>query len=113
MARPVKTIDEALTEVIVTRVTVSERQQIEKRALNANLTVSAFVRKSALKGTVLPVDKIRPQLLAELGRVGNNINQIAHKANATGKGIRLNAREYKIIEEMREILRQVSESFVK
>lgn len=112
MARPIKIVDEALTEVIVTRVTATERQQIEKKASNANLNVSAFVRASLLKSKVMPIDKIKPQLLAELGRVGNNVNQIAHKANAQGQGVRLNAREYRIIEEMRDLLRQISDSFV-
>jgi len=52
-----------------------------------------------------------PKLLSHLGRVGNNLNQIAIRVNKAGS-IRLNMREFRIIEEMRNLLKEISQKVV-
>lgn len=61
----------------------SEYQYLQRQCYASGLTASAFVRKS-IQG-----EKIRPRppetyaaLLRELAAIGNNLNQIAHWANA-------------------------------
>ena len=111
MARPKKN-SELRSHKIGVRVSEEDYARIKKKAQQANKTISSYSRESLIKGEVIQVDKTKPQLLASLGRVGNNINQIALKVNQTG-GIRLNEREYRIIEEMRNLLKQIADDIVK
>jgi len=108
MARPTKDRKELKSHYIKSRVTEDEYLKIKDKAAQANKSLSTFSREMLLKGMVVQTDRTMPQLLAHLGRVGNNVNQIALKVNQQG-GVRLNAREYRIIEEMRDLLRQISE----
>ena len=77
------------TETLYARVTPEEKAAVIDRADKAGMAVAAFMRASAL-GSAGPRAQRRPpadhgalrQLLGELGRVGNNINQIARGVNA-------------------------------
>ncbi len=77
------------TETIYARVTPEEKAAVIDRADKAGMAVAAFMRAVAL-GNAGPRAQRRPpvdhvalrQLLGELGRVGNNINQIARTMNA-------------------------------
>lgn len=72
------------------RATVGEKAQIEARAERAGLSVSGYLRASIF-GTDAPQPRAarRPpveketlvRLLAELGKIGGNVNQIAHAMN--------------------------------
>jgi hypothetical protein len=72
------------------RVTDVERAEIEARAERAGLTVAGYLR-AAVFGAATPQPRAarRPpveketllRLLAELGKVGSNINQIARRLN--------------------------------
>lgn len=88
MARPTKTPDDKRTERLpYARLTMAERVQVEAMANAAGLTVSDFARRAVLGQRVtaprsrggLPVG-----LLSDLARIGNNLNQIARRANASG-----------------------------
>ena len=76
---------------IAFRVTEEERAQIEAAADAAELTVGSFVRGKILKKLVTK-PTYRPSLdreilgraLGMLGKVGNNINQLAKHANSGG-----------------------------
>lgn len=66
------------------RLTITERAQIEAKAAAVGLSVAEYSRRRlcdyrlpAPRKSVVPVG-----LLSELNRVGNNLNQIAHAANA-------------------------------
>lgn len=69
--------------------TAEERAQLEAAAERAGLTVSAYMRHQCL-GTPGPRAVRRPpveraalaQLLAQLGKVGSNLNQIARALNS-------------------------------
>lgn len=77
------------TETLYARVTPEEKAAVIDRADKAGMAVAAFMRAAAL-GNAGPRAQRRPpvdhvalrQLLGELGRVGNNINQIARTVNA-------------------------------
>ena len=112
MARPKKEKKDLLSRYLKIRVTADEFINIHNKAKQANKSVSLYSREVLLKGVVIQTDRTKPQLLAHLGRVGNNVNQIAKNSNSAG-GIRLNAREYRIIEETRDLLKQIAEDVAK
>jgi len=73
------------------RLDEEEFARLDGRARDAGLTAGAFLRSCAL-GDAGPRAKRRPpiereelaRLSAAVGRVGNNVNQIAHALNAGG-----------------------------
>ncbi|MBO1137183.1 plasmid mobilization relaxosome protein MobC [Enterococcus faecalis] len=73
-------------------VTEEEKKQIRANMHEAGLnTLTNYVRKMALTGRVITIDFITlkeslaetSQYIYELNKIGNNINQIAHKLNQT------------------------------
>lgn len=71
----------------VIRLTESEAKVLEKRfALSGMSSVSAYLRQQVVNGIYLEYDheelkKIRQAVM----RVANNVNQIAHRVNATSR----------------------------
>jgi len=89
MARPTKSPDEKRTERLpYARLTVSERVMVEAMANAAGLSVSDFARRAVLGQRIAPPTTrkggIPVGLLSDLARIGNNLNQIARRANASG-----------------------------
>lgn len=88
------------TETIAFRVTSEDRARLEQAAADAGLSLSAFITSltdrrldrlrthldeiQATQAYQDPVGRkpVPPELLAELRRIGNNINQIAHAVNS-------------------------------
>lgn len=74
------------TELIRMRVTPEERQRIQKKMQELGIqNMSAYLRKMALDGICVQMDlsDIR-EMTWQIGRIGNNLNQIAKHANETG-----------------------------
>jgi Bacterial mobilisation protein (MobC) len=76
------------TAHVITRLTPAERQQIDEAADKSGLALGSYVRAKLLTGPSPravrkpPVDRAAlAQVLALLGRVGGNVNQIARKLN--------------------------------
>lgn len=101
------------TETLYARLTPDEKAAFLERADSAGMTAAAFLRAAALGDAGpraqrrAPADKAALlQLLGELGRIGNNVNQLARTANA---GLDLDAAALKeavaAILEMRELTR--------
>lgn len=75
------------------RFTADEFNRIADRADNSGLGFAAFMRAAALDGNAGPRAQRRPpadhkalrQLLGHVGRIGNNVNQIARALNAGEK----------------------------
>ena len=60
-----------------------EYQNLQRQCKAIGLTASAFVRKSIQGEEIKPhPPEVYAALLRELSAIGNNINQIAHWANA-------------------------------
>jgi hypothetical protein len=78
------------TAFVGANLTPLERAEVERRAESTALCLSEFVRRSLLSkrpdaalSARLSNDVAR-KLAVELARVGTNLNQLAHHANATG-----------------------------
>ena len=84
MAQNKKSDKRKRTEKIYFRVTPEEKSDFILRCENAGLTPADYLRKSALKTRPLnpTTDKqLIVKLLADWGRMGNNLNQIARHYN--------------------------------
>lgn len=84
-SRPVR---EARTERIDLRVTVAQREAMKAAAQHAGLSVAALICARTL-GSAGPRAQRKPgpdlvmlaQVLAQMGKAGANLNQIAHRLN--------------------------------
>ena len=70
------------------RTTPEEKRHWQEIAENKGVSLSELVR-SSLGGLRLrkrrEAPRVAPELLRELARIGNNLNQLARHANATGQ----------------------------
>ena len=83
MTRPRKQIQDLKMLQINIRVTLEEQLQIEEYSKSYGLSVTQFIRVRSLKKQ-LPkhsIPSINRELFIELSRIGNNLNQLAKKAN--------------------------------
>ncbi len=83
MARPKKRLEEIKLFQINLRVTLNEQVQLEEIAKTYGLNVVEFIRRSALKKQLpkFTMPSLKRDLLIELSRIGNNINQMSKRAN--------------------------------
>ena len=90
MARPKKETEKYRNHRITIRFTDLEYSIIKTAARKANMSLAAYVRTQVLKGQVhtkieivADVPEIK-ELLAEFGKIGSNLNQIAKYFNQGG-----------------------------
>lgn len=86
MARPKKTEAEKRTLIIRVRVTSTEKSQLHHDAREAGYSASDFIRLKVIQSQPLhrkptPEREGFLKLHAELGKIGSNVNQIAHVLN--------------------------------
>jgi hypothetical protein len=87
-----KRVSDAKTSFISVRCTAEERSKIDETARQAGLSIGAYLRMLAL-GKTGPRAVRRPpverkelaRLLGHLGKVGSNLNQLAHAFNRNGR----------------------------
>lgn len=73
------------TATIAIRLTAEERARIEVQARNEGYnSIAEFGRTRLLGGRELK-KKDFSSVIGQLGRIGNNLNQLARKANETGQ----------------------------
>ena len=100
---------ERFTELLGVKLTPSQSAALAGRAAASGLPVSALAR-SLLTGGRLPKPGADPAalraLMAEINRLGNNINQMARVANQTGR-IRSEAALEAVTAQIIETLRKV------
>jgi hypothetical protein len=97
------------------RVTEQEQKQIERKMEQAGTkNLEAYLRKMAIDGYLVKLDlpEVR-ELIAQIRRYGNNLNQMAKRANETGsiyEADLLKLREYhdELFRMTSDILRRLS-----
>jgi hypothetical protein len=82
-----------------------EWEKIRARAAEARLPPSTYVRETAL-GYRLS-GRISSRAIYELGRIGNNLNQLTRVANATGR-IDQTKRLTTVLNEITEAIRRLA-----
>lgn len=83
MARPRKKLDEIKLFQINLRVTLNEQVQLEEIAKKYGLNVVEYIRRRALQKQLpkFTMSGLQRDLLIELSRIGNNINQMSKRVN--------------------------------
>ena len=76
-------LDERDCAVLV-RLTKKEKQALQKKAKASSMKMEPFIRKLGVEIKARPPNEY-VQLIREVNAIGNNINQIAHIANAEGR----------------------------
>ncbi len=90
--------------------TVLEELAIRKRAEKAGLNLSDYCRQLVLTGQAqVRLTPAENAVLNEAARLGNNLNQIAHKAHADGiRSVAIDAQ--KVLRQLSQLLDKPSES---
>ena len=65
------------------RVTPEEKMKIALKSKQANQNISEYLIKSAINNEIVVINAL-PEMITELRRIGNNINQLTRLANSTG-----------------------------
>ena len=90
MARPKKEKELKHTHRIYLRLTDTEYEVVSTNAKNANLTLAEYARKQLMgKKVIVKYELVADlpelkKLIAELGKIGSNLNQIARHFNSGG-----------------------------
>lgn len=82
------------TKMLSFRLTPDEFEQIQSIAAVSNIGIPAFIRRAVFNSAALPVPSYEARtpdkkaaeytrLLGEIGKIGNNLNQMTKIANAT------------------------------
>ena len=93
------------TVVKPVRFAPEEWEKIVARAQEVNLAPSVYVRRTTLGYRLSR--RVDQKAICHLGRIGNNLNQLARVANATGE-VELGARLDGTIEELLEAIRRLA-----
>ena len=86
MARRTKNdTGERRTATVTLQLTPTERATLDERAEAAGVPMSDYARAALFGYRVQIKDPVKDRALFELSAIGNNLNQLAHRANATGE----------------------------
>jgi len=89
MTRPRKTSDAQQSRQVIFRLTAHEYEQLETVAARAGLRVNELARRLARRGqhrlVIQTTRRHDPAFIAQIRALGNNLNQIALRANLTGR----------------------------
>lgn len=69
------------TDRIEIRVTPEEKMNITLKSKQANQSISEFLIKSSTGKNIVVINEL-PEMVTELRRIGNNINQLTKLANS-------------------------------
>ena len=94
------------TAIITARLTPAEKAAIERRAKQANMTVTDYIVKCALGKNVRQTDELEP-ILSELKAQGRNLNQLTTLANMGKITVVYSNRLAESYEQVSEQLRQL------
>ena len=83
--RPVKKTLERQNRVVSTKLTKLQYYAVKRRAGEAGVKVSEYVRQAIITTEVVPrLNRQDADTIRKLAGEANNINQLAHRANAGG-----------------------------
>ena len=87
MARPRKKNEDRRAHVMAIPLSNDEHTQIETMAKEAEQSLSAYARSAVMKPPAVTeqTEELPVELLAELNRIGVELNRMTKKLNATGQ----------------------------
>ena len=93
------------------RLSAKEQRLLEQNAAECGMNASQYIRSLICEGGLIDVDlpKQRRDFINQIARIGNNINQIAHRANAEGWITEWDVeRVLEKMDEVRELMKEVA-----
>lgn len=87
------------------RFAADEYSQLKQKAYQARVSITEFIRRAALRRQVVeppPPPQINWKLYEELGRIGNNLNQLVKGVNTAvkaGQPVNIDARSLTLVVE--------------
>jgi len=104
-------------KVVFTRLDEDEHAKLIAHAAKARLTVSSFMRLAVLgvkpprkDARATPRQRLAAEFQAELGRIGNNINQLARVANRGQYDISVHEETLAELQQLARVLRRIIRS---
>lgn len=83
--RPPKSRIEKHHRVVSTRLTELQFYAIRKRAIQAGVPLSNYIRQAVIRGEIIPrMNRQDVETIRQLAGEANNLNQLARRANAGG-----------------------------
>ncbi|MCE2617117.1 MobC family plasmid mobilization relaxosome protein [Phocaeicola oris] len=83
--RPPLKIEEKMNYRVSVKMNTEQYYTLKAKAQSAGMTIPEFVRVTIFKVNVIPrLSKDEAWLIRQLCGMANNVNQLAHKANAEG-----------------------------
>ena len=95
---------------IEVRITINEQTKIKNKANELGLSVSAYMRKTALNHRI--IIKTDNEMIRQIRFIGININQIAHQLNMYSDGLII-ADAFKQMKEYKEMLQLIIDNIRK
>ena len=85
VGRPPKKRIEKYHRVVSTKLTELQYYAIRKRAVQAGIPLSNYIRQAVIRGEIIPrLTRQDAEVIRQLAGEANNLNQLARKANAGG-----------------------------
>jgi len=104
--RPKKPPEERRTKSLGVSLSPKEKQELEERAEAHGLSQSEYMRRRAFGRYIQP--KTDQKTRAELRRIGNNLNQVARRANR-GELAEVKAKAKAVLSALREALSELKQ----
>ena len=109
--RPAKKRTDKQKKVVSTKLTELQYYAIRKRAGEAGLRISEYVRQAVVSAEVIPrLNRQDADTIRKLAGEANNINQLAHRANAGGSA-QVAVENLELKDRSVEIIKQVSDNW--
>ena len=90
--------------------TFDEWQRIEKYSAECKMKTATYIKQMAMNGKVISINmREYHEIISEINRIGNNINQIARVVNTIGYAT---PDELRQLEKFREELCHISSAFL-
>lgn len=67
--------------IIIIRVTKNEKEKLIKKSQKAEMSLSEYLIEQGLERDIVVIEDVK-DFIYELRKIGNNINQLTHLANA-------------------------------
>ena len=93
---------------IYLRIEEEKKLALEKKAQDAGLSLSTYLVEQGLHGKVVDFSELR-KIYPQLMRIGNNINQLARKANAGFASRDEVTRALRMLDRVYELMYQLSQ----
>jgi len=107
MGRPLKSEDNKRSIKLFVRLTKSEKELLDNKIKGTTISLPDYVRQAVFNKEVVVKRIVSPAFKMDIGKIGNNLNQIARLFNTNPEKYKISQREFRMMEEMKELLNEI------